>query len=65
MVTRAAEGTSTSIARRRVELRCQLPEGHSEPHYDPDHDERWDAKGEKATMLLRHEDEDHEAKPHG
>lgn len=60
VVTQTAVGTSTEVARRRVELCCRLPSGHGESHYDSQQNERWDAPVGKSTMLLRHEDEDGE-----
>lgn len=59
IVTRRIEGTSTNVARRRVELVCGLSAGHPGPHHDGVNDERWEAapQGRRQT-LLRHEDDD-------
>jgi hypothetical protein len=57
VVTGSVEGTSTHVARRRLELRCQLAVGHSGAHYDPDHGERWDGTSIHPQTLLRHEDD--------
>jgi hypothetical protein len=58
VITRTVEGTTTSVARARVELRCGLPAGHGGHHRDRDHGESWEDKpGQPQTTLLRHEDE--------
>jgi hypothetical protein len=58
VVTRIVQGTSTSIARRRIELSCGLAEGHPGEHRDPVQEETWDAKPGQTPTLLRHEDDD-------
>jgi len=58
IVTRRIEGTSTNVARRRIELVCGLAAGHSGPHYDSVNDERWEADQGRRQTLLRHEDDD-------
>jgi len=58
IVTRRIEGTSTSVARRRVELVCGLSTGHTGPHHDGVNDERWEAQQGRKQTLLRHEDDD-------
>lgn len=58
IVTTTVEGTSTSVARRRIELRCGLRAGHPGLHRDAEQNEEWASEpGHKAT-LLRHETED-------
>jgi hypothetical protein len=58
VVTRMVEGTSTTLARRRVELTCGLKAGHEGEHHDVVNGEHWQGKpGERATVL-RHEEED-------
>jgi hypothetical protein len=54
IVTRAVEGTSTSVAEQRVELSCGEAEGHDGPHHDREHGERWDDRGQPLTHVLRH-----------
>ncbi|HVW30511.1 MAG TPA: hypothetical protein VHC69_34375 [Polyangiaceae bacterium] len=58
VVTRVVQGTSTSIARRRIELTCSLVVGHDGEHRDPVEDETWEAKPGQTPTLLRHEDDD-------
>lgn len=60
VITRAVEGTSTSVARSRVELRCGLAEGHVGAHRDPGHGAEWEGDDTHHPTLLRHEDEDGE-----
>lgn len=56
IVTGDFVGTSTHVARRRVELRCRLPGGHAGAHEDPEHGhERWDASTGQVPTILRHE----------
>ena len=55
LVTREVEGTSTNVARERVELVCDQESGHAGPHRDGRHGEQWDAELGKATTVLRHE----------
>jgi hypothetical protein len=58
IITGDVEGTSTHVARRRVELRCRLPRGHVGAHHDPENDsERWDAVAGQVATLLRHDPE--------
>jgi len=57
IVTKAVEGTSTSIANQRVELACGEPAGHPGTHHDKRRDERWEDRGPELTHLLRHVDE--------
>jgi hypothetical protein len=58
VVTRVVEGTSTSVARRRVELTCGLEPGHDGDHHDSNHDERWEGKPGQKPTVLRHEDDE-------
>jgi hypothetical protein len=57
IVTRAVEGTSTNVAKERVELSCSEPSGHTGTHHDKRRDERWEDRGSEVTHLLRHADE--------
>ena len=59
LVTLTPAGTTTNIVRRRIELECMLPEGHSGPHRDEKQGEEWERGGTgRPPTLLRHEDED-------
>ena len=60
MITTTPEGTATNVVRRRVELRCELDEGHSGRHHDKQHGEEWEtaASGSRPPTLLRQEDEE-------
>lgn len=56
IVTREVEGTSTSVARTRVELKCGLESGHEGPHRDLEHEEEWETTDTTGfNALLRHE----------
>jgi hypothetical protein len=56
IVTRAVEGTSTSVAQERIQLECSDVEGHQGSHHDSKHGERWDDRGQPLTHVLRHQD---------
>jgi hypothetical protein len=58
IITGDVDGTSTTLARGRVELRCSLPHGHPGSHHDPENaPERWEASPGQLATLLRHEPE--------
>lgn len=57
VITRNVEGTSTSVARARLELRCEKAEGHEGNHASSHYDEEWRGKPGERTTILRHEDE--------
>jgi hypothetical protein len=57
IITRQLEGTSSSLAKSRIELACGLPEGHDGDHRDAQRGESWADGGKQVTHLLRHEDE--------
>ena len=56
IVTRAIEGTSTTIAHQRLPLICVLPQGHEGSHHDSEHGESWEAPPGRIATLLRHEE---------
>jgi hypothetical protein len=60
MITTTPDGTSTNVVRRRVELRCELNEGHTGRHRDEQHGEEWEMSpsGSRPPTLLRQEDEE-------
>ncbi len=58
LVTRQMEGTSTNVARQRIELRCSLSPGHTGPHRDETHKQEWVVVKDRASMVVRDEDED-------
>jgi hypothetical protein len=58
VVTRGVEGTSTSVARRRVELSCRLPAGHAGQHEDTEAHERWEGRPSQRPTILRHEEDE-------
>jgi hypothetical protein len=60
MITTSPDGTGTNVVRRRVELRCELDEGHSGRHRDAKNGEEWEsaASGSRPPTLLRQEDEE-------
>jgi hypothetical protein len=47
------EGTSTSVARRRIPLTCDLDSGHPGPHRNADHQAEWEGEPGRVTTLLR------------
>ena len=58
LVTKQMEGTSTNVARQRVELRCSLTPGHTGPHRDEAHSEQWEVIKGRPSMTFRDEDDD-------
>jgi hypothetical protein len=60
MITTTPDGTATHVVRQRIELRCELDEGHTGRHRDQQHGEEWEksASGSRPPTLLRQEDED-------
>ncbi len=58
LITGMVEGTSTSVARRRIELTCRLTAGHEGQHRSPEHEAFWDEKPGRITTLTRHDPED-------
>jgi hypothetical protein len=61
VITQAVEGTSTNVARSKVELRCALPAGHQGPHHDVVNEEQWEGGVGHVPTLLRHEDEERDS----
>ncbi|MEI9949286.1 MAG: hypothetical protein WDO74_09945 [Pseudomonadota bacterium] len=58
LVTRQMEGTSTNVARQRIELYCSLPPGHAGPHRDENQKQQWVVVKGRASLVVRDEDED-------
>jgi len=58
VITSQVEGTSTSVARRKVDLACGLPKGHAGAHHDAQHDEDWEGAPGTRPTVLRDEDEE-------
>lgn len=58
IVTSTVEGTSTSVARRRLDLRCSLNAGHDGLHRDAKQGEEWASTSGQKTTLLRHESDE-------
>jgi len=56
-MTRSVEGTTTNVARERVELMCRLPSGHEGKHHDTVRKESWEGETGRITTLLRDESE--------
>lgn len=61
VVTRAVVGTSTSVARERIDLECGLVLGHPGKHRDGRHAQEWESRSSQRPTLLRHEDEDEDS----
>lgn len=57
LVTREIEGTSTSVASQRYNLRCCQEEKHSGPHRDAERGEEWEDQGPTLSHILRQEPE--------
>jgi hypothetical protein len=51
------EGTSTNVARQRIELHCSLPKDHEGAHRDSPHNQEWQVVQGRPTLLLRDESE--------
>ena len=60
LVTTTPSGTTTSLVRQRIDLRCKLELGHDGEHSDPQHGEHWVSMGERMPTLLRDEHEDNQ-----
>ncbi len=58
LVTRQMEGTSTNVARQRIELYCSLSPGHAGPHRDETQKQEWVVVKDRASLVVRDEDED-------
>jgi hypothetical protein len=58
IVTTSVEGTSTSVARRRTELRCGLSAGHPGLHRDAVAGEEWTSTPGQRTTILRDESDE-------
>ena len=52
MVTRDVQGTSSSVAKERVVLRCCMAEGHEGPHKAERVGILWEDRGMIVRMLL-------------
>jgi hypothetical protein len=63
ILTSAVEGTSTTLARKRVELRCGLSAGHQGLHRDAQAGEEWASTPGQKTTLLRDESDEGGSKP--
>jgi hypothetical protein len=57
IVTRQREGTSTNVARQRLELYCGLESGHAGPHRDAAQQQEWQVVQGRPTLLLRDEED--------
>jgi mannose-6-phosphate isomerase-like protein (cupin superfamily) len=58
LVTRQIEGTSTNVARQRIELYCSLLPDHAGPHRDEAQRQEWVVVKGRASMVVRDEDEE-------
>jgi hypothetical protein len=58
LVTRQIEGTSTNVARQRIELYCSLPPEHAGPHRDETQKQEWVVVKDRASLVVRDESED-------
>jgi hypothetical protein len=62
LVTRQMEGTSTNVARQRIELYCSLPLDHEGPHRDETHEQEWRVVKGRVSMVVRDENEEERAR---
>ncbi|HEX3770366.1 MAG TPA: hypothetical protein VHV30_05860 [Polyangiaceae bacterium] len=59
VLTGVFQGTSTTVAKRRIELRCGLSGGHPGEHVDAARNERWsDRPGERPTIVRMEREDD-------
>jgi hypothetical protein len=61
LITSSVAGTSTTLARRRIDLMCALDVGHEGAHQHADESgelERWEAQAGARPTLLRQDDAD-------
>lgn len=60
MITTSPEGTATNVVRQRLELRCDLTEGHAGRHRNGEQGEEWETAptGSRPPTLLRQEGEE-------
>jgi hypothetical protein len=56
VITGPVSGTSTHVAKQRIELSCKKPKGHDGLHRDPTHAREWQSEPGKVRTLLDHED---------
>jgi hypothetical protein len=57
MITRTVDGTSTSVAKSRIELTCRKEAGHEGPHEDSEHGQRWEGEAQKIVTIVRDDSE--------
>lgn len=53
LVTGDVPGTSSSIAKERFEMDCDLEEAHDGPHCNEKHNERWEDRRGPVTHIVR------------
>ena len=53
LVTGDVPGTSSSIAKERFEICCDLDEAHEGPHRNEEHNENWEDRGGPVTHIVR------------
>jgi hypothetical protein len=54
IITLTPAGTATNVARRRIEVGCDLASGHAGPHRNAENRVEWEPG---KPLILRHEDE--------
>ena len=57
LVTRQLEGTATTVAKQRIELRCSLEPDHAGAHRDVGHDQEWLVVKGRPSLAIRDESE--------
>ncbi len=53
IVTGDVPGTSSSIAKERFEVSCDLEDAHGGPHRNEEHSEHWEDRGGPVTHVVR------------
>lgn len=56
MITRTVSGTSTHVAKQRIELVCNKPKGHDGLHRDSTHEREWKSEPGRVSTLLENDE---------
>jgi hypothetical protein len=56
MITRTVSGTSTHVAKQRIELVCKKEKGHDGLHRDPTHEREWKSEPGRVSTLLENDE---------
>ena len=53
LVTGDVPGTSSNIAKERIEINCDLGDAHEGQHQNDEHNEKWEDRGGPITHIVR------------